>query len=45
VRSIITRVPESFDAAAHEVARESGLSVEFDWAAALGGLRQASAFR
>lgn len=45
VRSIITRVPEAFDAASHEVARESGLSVDFDWAPAFSGLHQASAFR
>lgn len=45
VRSIITRVPEAIDAASREVARESGLSVDFDWAAAFSGLHQARAFR
>lgn len=34
VRSILTRVPEAFDAASSEVARESGLPVDLDWAAA-----------
>ena len=39
VTSIVTRVPEAFDAASNEV----GLSLEFDWRAALSGLREACA--
>lgn len=45
VRSIITRVPEAFDEASSDVAQEAGLSLEFNWAAAFSGLREASAFR
>jgi len=39
VTSIVTRVPEAFDVASNEV----GLSPEFDWRAALSGLRGACA--
>lgn len=45
VTSIVTRVPEALDAASDEVGREAGLSLEFDWRAALSGLREASALR
>jgi serine/threonine-protein kinase HipA len=45
VRSIIKRVPEAFDEASSCVAREAGLSLDFDWAAAFSGLCEASAFR
>lgn len=44
VTSIVTRVPEAFEAASNDVARKAGLSVEFDWQAALSSLREASAF-
>ncbi|MFM7145455.1 MAG: HipA domain-containing protein [Actinomycetales bacterium] len=43
-RSIIARVPEAFDTASREVARESGLSIGFDWASALSDLHRVSAF-
>lgn len=45
VRSIIMRVPEAFNAALGDVARGAGISLDFDWAAAFSGLREASAFR
>jgi len=45
LRSIIKRVQEAFDEASSGVAREAGLSRDFDWAAAFSGLREASAFR
>ena len=44
VTSIVTRAPEAFDAASNDVARDAGLSVEFDWRAALSSLRNASAW-
>ena len=45
VRSIVRRVPEALVSATDEVTREAGLSMPFDWSAALNGLREASAFR
>ena len=45
VRSIVRRVPEALVSATDEVTREAGLSIPFDWSAALNGLREASAFR
>jgi serine/threonine-protein kinase HipA len=43
VTSIVTRVPEAFDAASIEVGGEAGLSLQFDWGPALSALREASA--
>jgi serine/threonine-protein kinase HipA len=45
VASIVARVPEAFQAASSDVAREAGLSMGFEWGAALSGLREASALR
>lgn len=44
VRSMVVRVPEAFEAASNAVASEAGLSMDFDWRAALSGLRAAGAF-
>jgi serine/threonine-protein kinase HipA len=41
VRSIVVRVPEAIEAASDAVDSEAGLSIDFDWPAALSGLRAA----
>lgn len=45
VTSMVTRVPEAFDTASKDVSREAALPLDFDWGAALSGLRDSSALK
>ena len=44
VASILTRVPDAFVTASHEVAQESALTSAFDWEAAFVGYQKACSF-